>query len=160
MRPAQRGALALLMALVLLALMAAGALAASRNVLREWEVAGAELQGAQAFLAAESGLAWVEAGNFQALEGDLTLGGDAAVRVQARWLGRIPRPGPDPEALDDLWAWTAQGVCRAGPGLPAYRQTCLAWSASPAPGQPPGPGPHWLAWRVDRFCDNRDPASW
>ena len=174
MKGTQGGGVALLMAFLLLVLLSAGALATSGNVVREWENTGMDLRGAQAFLAAESGLAQAalaaESGLAQAAlaaggplagasspwslpltgEGPLDVtpqGGRTPFRVRAHCLGRISQPG-DPECLEVLWEVTADGFGPPGPPGPAaqrYRQTCRAWWACPGPGA--GVVPRRLAWQ-------------
>ena len=162
----QAGGVALLMAFLLLVLLSAGALASSRNVVREWENAGADLRRAQAFLAAESGLAWAWA-NLAALppgpawtfppEGEWPLEGVPEARVRTSFrirghcLGTVVWPG-EPERLETLWEITAEGLCAVGPPGPAAllaRQTCRVWWACPVPGS--GAGPRRLGWQYLKY---------
>ena len=57
-RAGPRGAIAILVAFMLLALMAAAAFATSRNLVRELAMAGDVVPGARAAMAAEAGLDW------------------------------------------------------------------------------------------------------
>ena len=158
----QRGGVALLMAFLLLVLMSAGALATSRNVVREWATTGSDLWSAQAFLAAESGLGRAWPGLAEAPPGtawtlppegeaplDATPGGwvQRSFKVQGRCLGLAGRPG-EPERLEAIWELTAQGYCTvgpSGPGAQRYRATCRAWCGCPASSMD-GP-PRQLAWQ-------------
>jgi len=183
----QRGGIALLMACLLLALMASAALAATRNVLREWAMTGTQLGRARAFLAAEAGLAWAETrfglplGEAPSLadQGPFILEGDqgpalrTGFRVHRRCLGRVPRPGAGPvpgspglpeSPLDELWECHAHGHCRLGPPGPSAvtcHEVCHGWFLVSPPGGTPFPVRR-LAWSCNSpcFCDNNVTASW
>jgi len=161
-----RGAVAILAAFMLLALMAAVGFATSRNLGRELAMAGDGAQGARAAAAAESGLEWFlarcrgealldparDTGQGYGLDAPEGLPAEApgsALRqgfsLRVRQLGVLPGPGPP----DRLWQVTATGRCGA-PGQPAFTQVreLLVASPEPEPGKEPQRGQRILAWRA------------
>lgn len=87
-RRAERGGLAILLTLLILAFLAGGALATAGNVLRESALATPGVPAAQAFAAADSGLDWVAAG--------VRAGDPAVVGPLARVLADPGGPGECP----------------------------------------------------------------
>ena len=166
---AQRGGAALLLVFVLLAAMTAAAMGATRNLIREFSMAGDALQGSLAACAADTGVDWFRAwaaaggagsGLFQGTDFALPEGGGAVpcastpgglqseFTLRATRLGPVPSAGEAPPEI--LWRVAIQG--RSGL-LKEGKQGSFFYSrrelivALPPPGEE-GVGLRLRAWRT------------
>jgi len=154
--PGRGGGAAILMAFALVLLLAAGTLAASRNVARELALGGTAAGWADAAAAADSGLDWFRAyaaepagqaflaGLPAGAEAEAPAPADQPFRVRVRNLGAWPADPPlesgepqaaPPEPGPPLWLLTSAGRGRGG--CAQVREALAA-----------GPRPRLLAWWI------------